>query len=264
MSRRLVWFSCGAASAVLAKLATEKYGSAVEVVYCDTMATEHPDNARFFAAVERWIGRKIRVIRSDEYADIDEVFLRTRYMAGVAGARCTVELKKRPREAMQRSTDIHMFGYTSDEQKRAESFEDQNPALHVEWLLIDEGVSKSDCHRMLAQAGISQPAMYRLGFDHNNCLGCVKSTSPRYWNDIREHFPEVFARRAAQSKALGVRLVRVPVLLGETVPGAVPERRKGRIVNYRIFLQDLPAYLSGPSEQIDCGPVCQVPEDEDE
>jgi hypothetical protein len=55
--RRLVWFSCGAASAVAAKLAVEKYEDACEVVYCDTMATEHPDNQRFFNDVERWIGQ---------------------------------------------------------------------------------------------------------------------------------------------------------------------------------------------------------------
>ena len=165
--------------------------------------------------------------------------MRTRYMAGVAGARCTVEMKKRPREAMQYPDDIHLFGYTTEEQRRADRFEDQNPALHVEWLLIDEGVSKQACLDMLAQAGIDLPAMYRLGFDHNNCLGCVKSASPRYWNAIRKHFPEVFARRAAQSDVLGVKLA---VLKGK-----------------RVSLSMLPEDADGPVEQIDCGPVCQTP-----
>lgn len=155
-SRRLVWFSCGAASAVAAKLATDRY-DACEVVYCDTLRTEHPDNARFFADVERWIGRPIRVLRSEEYTDIDDVFQRTRYMSGIAGARCTVELKKRPRETFQRINDIHIFGYTADEQHRADSFESQNPSLHVEWLLIDSDVSKAECHRRLADAGIAPP-----------------------------------------------------------------------------------------------------------
>ncbi len=40
MSRIVVWFSCGAASAVAAKLAVEKYNN-VMVVYCDT-GGEHP------------------------------------------------------------------------------------------------------------------------------------------------------------------------------------------------------------------------------
>lgn len=110
MSRHIAWFSCGAASAVAAKLAVEKYGSKCEVVYCDTLASEHPDNRRFFADVERWLGRPIRVIRSDKYATIDDV-----------------------------------FGYTCEEWRRASRFEDNNPALAVEWILIDQGVTKVEC-----------------------------------------------------------------------------------------------------------------------
>jgi NAD(P)-dependent dehydrogenase (short-subunit alcohol dehydrogenase family) len=237
--RVLVWFSCGAASAAAAKLAIETYGDACEVVYCDTLGTEHPDNARFFADVERWIGRPITVIRSEKYADIDDVFQRTRFMAGIAGARCTTELKKLPRIAFQRDTDTHVFGYTSEEARRAVSFEEANPALVVEWLLIERGITKRDCLDMLRAAGIALPAMYGLGFDHNNCLACPKATSPGYWNRTRRLFLEVFERRARQSRLLGVRLVRV----------------KG----VRMFLDELPPEADAPDDDIDCGPVCHAP-----
>ena len=199
MSRRVVWFSCGAASAVAAKLAVDKYGDGCVVAYCDTMSAEHPDNARFFADVERWIGRKIEVLKSAKYESIDEVFVKRRYMSGVLGALCTTEMKKFPREAWQRPDDIHIFGYTSEERKRADNFEDRNPALMVEWILIDEEVSKKECLLRLENAGIALPVMYSLGFDHNNCIGCVKSQSPGYWNRVRRLFPETFQRRAEQS-----------------------------------------------------------------
>lgn len=249
--RRLVWFSCGAASAVAAWLAVRKYGDECEVVYCDTMVTEHPDNARFFADVERWIGRKITVVRSDKYATIDEVFERTRYMAGIAGARCTSELKKLPREAFQNPDDIHIFGYTSDEQRRADKFEENNPSLRVEWLLIDEGVTKDACLALLVAGGISLPAMYQLGFDHNNCLGCVKATSAGYWNRTRRLFPDVFERRARQSRLIGARLVRI------RLPGDPPSRHAKR-----RFLDELPPEADAPDDDIECGPVCQTPDDE--
>jgi hypothetical protein len=222
--RRVVWFSCGAASAVAAKLAVEQYGAACEVVYCDTMATEHPDNARFFVDVERWIGRSITVIRSDRYATVDDVFERRRYMAGVAGALCTVEMKKLPREAWQREGDVHIFGYTAEEGKRAADFEERNPALHVEWILIDNGISKARCLSMVRAAAIELPTMYALGFEHNNCLGCVKATSPGYWNRTRRLFPAVFDRRVRQSRALGVKLV---ILGREVVDG---KQRNVRVV----------------------------------
>lgn len=260
-TRTLVWFSCGAASAVAAKLAVEKYGDRCEVVYCDTLSTEHEDNARFFADVQRWLGVAIRLIRSDEYTSIDDVFQRTRYMSGRNGARCTTEMKKLPRLSFEREDDSHIFGFTAGEEKRAANFEENNPSIFAEHILIDQGVTKSDCLARLAAAGIALPVMYALGFDHNNCLGCVKATSPDYWNLTRKHFPEVFGRRAAQSEALGVRLACVSRKVGETLPRALPERRKGKIVSYRVFLSVLPSDAAGGGmEAIECGPVCQTPE----
>lgn len=243
MSRRVVWFSCGAASAVAAKVTVEKYGAdSCAIVYCDTLSSEHPDNARFFREVEAWVGVPFQTIRSRAYESIDEVFMRTRYMSGIKGARCTVELKKLPREQFQRADDIHIFGYTSDEQRRADTFEANNPAIHVEWVLIDAGIGKEDCLEKLGDAGIKLPEMYTLGFDHNNCLGCVKATSPGYWNRVRKYFPAVFEKRAQQSRLLGVRLTRV----------------KGE----RLFLDELPPAESGPDDDIECGPVCQTPKDQ--
>jgi len=237
-SRVLVWFSCGAASAVAAKLAVEKYGPRCLVVYCDTLESEHPDNARFFADVERWIGRKIVKIKSDTYENIDDVFVRTKYMAGIAGARCTTEMKKVPRLSFQRDTDTHVFGYTAEEERRAASFEDNNPTLDVEWMLIDVGVTKQMCLDVLRHARIPIPAMYGLGFEHNNCIGCPKATSAGYWNRVRRLFPDTFARRARQSRLLGARLVRV----------------NGK----RTFLDELPPEAHAPDDDIECGPVCQT------
>ena len=247
MTRRVAWFSCGAASAIAAKLTVDRYGSECEIVYCDTLASEHPDNARFFADVERLIGRSITVIQSARYATVDDVFERTRYMAGVAGARCTTEMKKLPREAWQQTDDVHIFGYTADEARRAEEFEERNPSLAVEWVLIDEGIDKRRCLEMLASFGVALPAMYGLGFNHNNCIGCVKATSPGYWNRTRRNFPDVFTRRAHQSRLIGARLVRI------RLPGDLPSKDAPR-----HFIDELPPDSDAPDDDIECGPACQT------
>lgn len=238
MPRVVVWFSCGAASAVAARLAVDKYGARVEVVYCDTLASEHRDNVRFLCDVERWLDVQVKIIGSDKYASVDEVFQRTRYMAGITGARCTTEMKKLPRYAYQRPSDRHVFGLTADEGKRITNFEGNNPELTLEWVLRDAGITKEDCYRIIKEAGIKLPAMYALGFKNNNCIGCVKATSAVYWDKVRRHFPEVYARRAEQSRNLGVRLVRYH---GE-----------------RIFLDELPLSITDKrkEEDIECGPVC--------
>ena len=46
MRRSVVWFSCGAASAIAAKLSVKKYGDACDVVYCDT-GGEHESKKKF-------------------------------------------------------------------------------------------------------------------------------------------------------------------------------------------------------------------------
>lgn len=234
--RVLAWFSCGAASAVAAKLAVEKYGDQAVVVYCDTMQDEHPDNQRFFDDVQAWVGVPIQRIKSDKYASIEDVFTKRRYMSGVAGAICTGEMKKVPRFAFQRPDDVHVFGLRSDETDRIDAMRSANPELRFDWILRDQYIDETAAKRRVQNAGIKLPAMYALGYEHNNCLGCVKATSPRYWNMIRRDFPDVYERRAAQSRELGVRLARV----------------KGE----RIFLDELAATEDGPREAIECGPQC--------
>ena len=146
--RHLVWFSCGAASAVAAKLAVDKYPDC-EVLYCDTFAHEHPDNRRFFDDVARWIDKDIKILKSDKYTDIYDVFDKTGWLVGVGGARCTTELKKNVRKKYQREGDVHIFGLTADEGKRIDRFEDQNPELELEWVLQDANINKNDCYRIV-------------------------------------------------------------------------------------------------------------------
>jgi hypothetical protein len=243
--RVLSWFSCGDASAVAAKLSVEKYGDRCEVLYCDTFAYEHPDNRRFFADVETWIDREIKVIRSDEYRDIFDVFERTRWLVGVGGARCTTELKKNVRKAYQRADDIHVFGYTADEQVRIDRFWDENPELFAEFPLMDAGITKPDCHARIRAAGIKLPAMYRLGYKNNNCIGCVKGQSG-YWNKIRRDFPDAFAKMAATERSLNAAICKKE--------GSVNGKRWRK----RVFLDELPpdAGRYDAEPDIECGVLC--------
>lgn len=243
----LAWFSCGSASAVAAKLSVEQYGERCEVLYCDTLAYEHPDNLRFLGDVERWIGVPIKILKSETYTDIFDVFERTGWLVGKDGARCTTELKKNVRTAYQRPDDVHVFGFTVDEQHRVDRFRKQQPDLFAEFPLHARGISKVECHRRIADAGIAAPAMYRLGYKNNNCIGCVKGGAA-YWNKIRVDFPEAFERMARMERKLNVAInKREPVI-------------KGKRVRQRVFLDEL-----RPDEQQDmtlesdmeCGVLCQ-------
>ena len=94
-----------------------------------------------------------------------------------------------------------------DERKRHDKFcLTERPILPV---LIDAGVTKGDCYRILREAGLEIPKMYRMGYPNANCIGCVKATSPTYWNHVRKQHPDVFEARAEQSARIGAKLVRV-------------------------------------------------------
>lgn len=238
--RILCWFSCGAASAVAAKMTLKHCpDSEVLIVNCDTRSSENHDNYRFSKECEQWFGKPIIHIQSEQYANVDEVFAKTRYMSGPRGARCTTELKKIPRLKFALPDDIHVFGFTFDERKRVRDFRSRNPELHLKWILVEHCMTKDDCYNELKAAGIALPEMYQQGFDNNNCPGCVKASSPWYWDKIRTLYPSVFDRRCEQSRAIGCRLVQIHH-------------------HERIFLDELPPgpFKKGRKENLSCGPEC--------
>lgn len=209
MTRVVSWFSCGAASAVATKLAIAKH-RAVTPAYCETGA-EHPDNARFMMECEDWFGCPVTRLKSDEYADTWAVWEKRRFLSGIHGAPCTGELKLAPRLAFQRLDDVHVFGYTADatDVERARRLRENYPEMTIETPLIERGLDKRACLAMVESAGIKLPPMYAMGFQNNNCIPCVKATSPNYWALVRREFPAEFERMVKLSRELGARLTRI-------------------------------------------------------
>lgn len=239
-----VWFSCGAASAVAAKLTLEKYSDTHIIrVMNNPVAEEDPDNQRFLKDVEIWLGIEIESVVNPMFpsGSAVEVWEHQRYMSGVAGAPCTTALKKLARkhwELANRSDHI-VLGFTKEESRRVTNFR-KNEKHDLIPILLDEGYTKADCFNVLLEAGISLPKIYMRGYPNANCIGCVKATSPTYWNHVREQDPDVFEQRSTQSREIGARLVRY----------------KGE----RIFLDELPADAKGaPMKNLDfeCGIFCQ-------
>lgn len=171
--------------------------------------SEHPDNERFRRECEAWFGAPIVKLRSEKYVDTWDVWERTRYLVGPSGARCTGELKKKVRYAYERPDDRQVFGFTADPREitRAARFREQNPGIDVLTPLIDASLTKSDCLALVDRAGIELPAMYLLGYQNNNCIGCVKG-GIGYWNKIRRDFPEVFERMARMERSIGATVLR--------------------------------------------------------
>jgi len=246
-SNIVVWFSNGAASAIAWKETVRRYGSQCNVIAVNNpVAEEDADNERFARDVAEWVGQPLIRYKNPKWpeASAEFVWAKRKGMSFPNGAPCTVELKKKARESFERENhvDWHVLGFTSDEKKRSDRFmlTERENVLPV---LIEADISKLECFELIAAAGIALPAVYLRGYPNANCIGCVKATSPTYWNHVRRADPDVFVRRAVQSRALGVRLVRV----------------KGQ----RLFLDELPADAIGrPMKNLvfECGIFCEEPD----
>lgn len=163
-------------------------------------------------------------------------------MSGIKGAPCTKELKKEARYEWQEKNkpDWHVLGFTYNERRRHDLFI-ITEIPNVIPVLIEVKVTKKRSYEIIKEAGIKLPRIYEMGSPNANCDGCVKATSPTYWNHIRKIKPEVFAARAEQSRRLKVRLVRY----------------KGK----RIFLDELPPDAVGrPMKNLnfECGIFCEI------
>jgi hypothetical protein len=151
--RIVVWFSCGAASAVAAKLTVEKYGKDNEVIICNTpIKEEDEDNRRFLNDVENWIGQKIQIVTASKWPNSSavEVWDKSKYMSGIDGAPCTKQLKKEARYEWQEKNkpDWHVLGFTFNEKGRHDMFV-ISELPNVIPVLIDAEITKGDCFGIL-------------------------------------------------------------------------------------------------------------------
>jgi hypothetical protein len=238
-----VWFSCGAASAVAAKKTIELYGNNNKILVVNNPVDEEDsDNKRFLKDVSKWIMQPILSATNPLYNTTSAVVIwdERNYMSGIKGAPCTMILKKQARYAFEarHKIDYHVLGFTLEEKGRHDRFVKTERENTIP-VLINLQITKPDCFGIIQAAGIELPLMYKLNYPNANCVGCVKATSPTYWNHVRETHPNVFQHRAVQSFGIGARLVRY----------------KGK----RIFLHELPENATGRKmKSYECGIFCDT------
>jgi len=224
----IAWWSAGVTSAVATKLAINKHGKENVLPIYFAIDSAHSDNLRFKEQCEDWYGREIIVERAPEkYKDQFDVILKDKYVNGPAGARCTLILKKRVRQRLEKELDydgqVFGFEYSKKEINRAIRFKEQYPDAAPLFPLIENKMNKPECLYYLERQGIKRPKMYELGYNNNNCIGCVKG-GMGYWNKIRQDFPDAFDKMAKAEREVGNSCIR-DVFLDELEPNAGRETK---------------------------------------
>jgi len=238
MSNRIVsWFSCGAASAVATKLMLQEEEPVI-IAYC-YVKEEHDDNMRFLHDCEEWFGQEVLILKNEKYKGSCHEVFKKQFFNTPHGSPCTRELKQKVRLNFQQPNDIIVFGYTAEEEERLNTFIDRNPEVPVRAPLVEQGITKEDVLAMIERADIELPVMYKLGYEHNNCVGCVKG-GMGYWNKIRVDFPDEFNAYAKLERERGYTILKDrngPIYLDELDP------KRGR-------MSDEP--------KIQCGILCEA------
>lgn len=122
---KVCWISAGVSSFIAGVL-----GKADKYIYID-VADQHPDSMRFIKDCEKALGKKIEIIRNEDFANTTQVFYRRQFIVSPYGAPCTQELKKAVRRKWE--TDylrehgtkefldlVYIWGYDAEEKKRKE------------------------------------------------------------------------------------------------------------------------------------------------
>lgn len=198
---KVCWLSAGVSSFVAGYL---KKDSIDLYIYID-IENQHPDSMRFIKDCEKILGKEILILKSP-YRNKENVIRQFRYINGPSGAKCTEILKKRVRkewEMEHREYQItYVWGFDMDERRRAERICEAMPEFKHEFPLIEKNLTKQDAHAITARLHVKRPVTYDMGFQNNNCIGCVKG-GMWYWNQIRKYFPEVFQTMAELEREIG-------------------------------------------------------------
>ena len=233
---KVCWISAGVSSFIAGYLERDTID---KFIYID-IEDQHPDSMRFIKDCEKVLGKKVEILKSP-LGNVENAVKSAGgfFMVRRKFAPCTNYLKKRVRKEWEyehRDYDItYVWGMDCNERHRADVLVETMSEFSHSFPLIDKNLTKQDAHGICERLGVHRPAMYDLGYNNNNCIGCTKG-GMGYWNKIRVDFPEVFESRA--------RL----------------ERECGNSILKECYLDELAPDRGRMSEEIsmDCGIMCML------
>lgn len=229
----ICWWSGGITSAVACKTALDLFREKNEcrVIMIDTR-NEDEDTYRFKNDCEKWFGVKIEKLSAitekpnysidcskDMYNDytfvdiglnyenIQDVWTKHKSLNVATGAIFSTQLKRRVREKWQEENqyDYQVFGFEFDKKEinRGLSLHKNHPKAKGIFPLLMMGYDKDNCLKIVQDAGIEIPRMYKLGFRNNNCFktGCVQG-GVGYWQKMQRDFPDKFETMAEMEHKL--------------------------------------------------------------
>jgi hypothetical protein len=189
--KHIVALSGGESSAAVAVMMMQSK----PILYFNDTKWEHSDLYRYIADVQKYTGLEL-VNDSDgrSPADVarDEHALPNNRMPF-----CSARLKAARLQKYAKSGDVVYFGIGSHEIHRAARIRTiyTPKGIGTEFPLIDKGMDSSGSSEIMRVTGIEKPALYSLGFEHNNCNGGCVRQGAKQWRHLLRVLPEIYAER---------------------------------------------------------------------
>ena len=205
---KVCWISAGVSSFIAGYLERDTID---KFIYID-IEDQHQDSMRFIKDCEKVLGKEIEILQSP-YKSVEDAI---RAAGIIRNARtgfypCTNWLKKRIRKEWEYEHidyDVtYVWGFDCNEKNRADALVETMFEFTHCFPLIDKDITKQEAHGMCERLGVHRPAMYDLGYNNNNCIGCVKG-GMGYWNKIRVDFPGVFENRSKLERDIGSSILK--------------------------------------------------------
>lgn len=250
--KHVVMFSGGIGSWATAKIVAEKHGTDdLYLVFSDVKGNnpsphvgEDPDTYRFIDEAVANIGGTY--IYLNEGRDIWEVFKDERFLGNSRLASCSKLLKQRPaRKWLEANCDpddtIVYVGIDWTETHRLPAIVRNYKPYQAEAPLTEPPYyDKQQLIDWAQKEGLKTPALYDLGFAHNNCGGgCVKAGQGQF-KRLLDVMPERFAEWEKKEIEIQEYLGRPVTILRETVNG---ERKPLPLVELRKRAESNPKLI---------------------
>lgn len=234
--KHVVQYSGGIGSWAAAMRVAQRHGTENLVLLFADVKDEHPDLYRFLHEGAAVIGVPVTTI-ADGRTPM-EVMTDERLIGNSMRDPCSKNLKRRIldkwfKDNCNPDTDVRYLGIDWTEANRFETFKERIKPFRCEAPLMQEPyMSKSEMNAWAKSLGVEPPALYALGFHHNNCGGaCIKAGQaqwalllkhdrPRYerWEQWEGQMREMVGdhsilrdRRGGESKRLTLKDFRIRV-----------------------------------------------------
>lgn len=231
MTKHVVMFSGGIGSWATAKRVAAIHGTDdLFLVFCDVRGNstnphvgEDPDTYRFIDDAVKNIGGTYIYLNAG--LDIWELFKKVRLLGNSRIAPCSHKLKQAPAwEWIKANCDpddtVIYVGIDWSEVHRLPSIEKNYLPYKVEApMTVEPFLDKKQMIDLAREEGIEPPALYAMGFPHNNCGGgCVRAGQGQF-KMLLQLMPERFAEWERGERSLQEHLGKEVTILKETVNG---------------------------------------------